>query len=250
MVTDFQGSAAAPTAATTASISAAQFRHVLGHFATGVTVVTTTGPSGPAGLAVNSFTSVSLDPPLVAFCVSRESSTWRHIRVSGSFCVNILAEEQEDVCRLFATKGADRFRGIDWHAAPSGAPVIGAALAWIDCAVEAEHEAGDHLIVVARVQELAVAYDGRPLLFYRGRYVRILASTDDPRTAEPRPEPVGAGDIQGPDGVGCEPQFDEGEAQPPSPGQRLGLPPAHSSSTGEGLERRERGSARQTAAPS
>ena len=127
----------------------------------------------PLGLAVNSFTSVSLEPPLVAFCVSRRSSTWPTLRVAGAFCVNILAEDQEALSRTFAAPGLDRFMGIGWTPAPSGAPVLSGVLAWIDCAIEAEHDAGDHLMVVGRVRELDLAHEGRPLVFYRGGYGRF-----------------------------------------------------------------------------
>ncbi|HEX2118052.1 MAG TPA: flavin reductase family protein [Acidimicrobiales bacterium] len=145
----------------------------MGHFATGVTVVTCLAGDTPMGLAVNSFTSVSLRPPLVAFCVARTSATWPNLRAVGAFCVNILAEDQEALSRAFATHGLDRFHGVGWRAAPSGAPVLSGVLAWIDCTIEAEHEAGDHLIVVGRVRELALAHEGRPLVFYRGGYGRF-----------------------------------------------------------------------------
>ena len=146
---------------------------MLGHFVTGVTVITASTDGGPVGLAVNSFTSVSLDPPLVAFCAAHSSSTWPHIQGAGHFCVNIVAEDQEEVCRLFATKDADRFTTIKWRTAThSGAPILEDVLAWIDCTIDAEHEAGDHVIVVGRVQELGVERDGKPLVFYKGGYGR------------------------------------------------------------------------------
>ena len=154
-------------------IGAARYRQVLGHFATGVTVITTAGGDGPAGLAVNSFTSVSIDPPLVAFCVAQDSSTWPRIRARGWFCVNILSENQEDLCRVFAGRGRNRFEGVGWRAAGSGGPIIAGVLAWLDCAVEAEHVEGDHLIVVGRVHEMGVDHEGRPLVFYRGGYGRF-----------------------------------------------------------------------------
>lgn len=152
---------------------AARYRQVLGHFATGVTVVTTASGGAPAGLAVNSFTSVSLAPPLIAFCVARTSSTWPRIEAAGAFCVNILAEDQEALCRVFATSGRDKFRGVGWRPAESGAPILAGALAWVDCFVEAEHPGGDHLIVVGRVREVGVGREGRPLVFYRGGYGRF-----------------------------------------------------------------------------
>jgi 3-hydroxy-9,10-secoandrosta-1,3,5(10)-triene-9,17-dione monooxygenase reductase component len=139
-----------------------------------VTVVTTLGADRrPVGLAVNSFTSVSLQPALVAFCVGVSSSTWPTVRSAGSFCVNILAEDQEAVSRTFASHGVDRFAGMGWRPSPSGAPILADVLAWIDCTVEAEYEAGDHRIVVGRVRELDLLHEGRPLVFYRGGYGRF-----------------------------------------------------------------------------
>lgn len=125
------------------------------------------------GLSVNSFTSVSLEPALVGFCVARRSTTWPLLREAGTFCVNILAEDQEALSRTFSTAGLDRFMGVGWRAAPSGAPVLAGVLAWIDCTVEAEYDAGDHLIVVGRVHELDLLQEGRPLVFYRGGYGRF-----------------------------------------------------------------------------
>ena len=146
---------------------------MLGHFATGVTVVTCVSAGRPLGLSVNSFTSVSLDPALIGFCVTRLSSTWPLAREVGAFCVNILAEDQESLSRTFATPGHDRFMGVGWKPSPSGAPVLADVLAWVDCPIEAEHEAGDHLIVVGRVQDLDIVHEGRPLVFYRGGYGRF-----------------------------------------------------------------------------
>jgi len=154
-------------------IDEARFRQVLGHFPTGVTVVTGRDPAGPVGLSVNSFTSVSLDPPLVALCVNRVSTTWPRIRDIGRFTVNILSADQELVSRTFASHGADRFAGIGWHPSPSGSPVLEGALAWLDATVEVEHDAGDHLLVIGRVFGLDVAGDGSPLVFYRGGYGRF-----------------------------------------------------------------------------
>ena len=138
-----------------------------------MTVVTGTAGGQPVGLAVNSFPSVSLEPALVAFCVSKASRTWPQLRVTGGFCVNILSEDQEALSRAFAGRSPDRFQGFGWRPGPSGAPILAGGLAWIDCVVEAEHEAGDHLIVVGRVRELDVGHEGRPLVFYRGGYGRF-----------------------------------------------------------------------------
>jgi 3-hydroxy-9,10-secoandrosta-1,3,5(10)-triene-9,17-dione monooxygenase reductase component len=155
------------------TVDGAQFRQVLGHFPTGVTVITAATEQGPVGLAVGSFFSVSLDPPLVAFCAGKTSSSYPKIAEVGHYCVNVLADEQEDVCRVFATKGDDKFSSIGWHPSPiNGAPVIDDVLAWIECEIEAVHEAGDHWIVIGRVLELEVGQAGGPLVFFRGGYGR------------------------------------------------------------------------------
>ncbi|SEG61925.1 NADH-FMN oxidoreductase RutF, flavin reductase (DIM6/NTAB) family [Thermomonospora echinospora] len=155
-------------------IDGARFRSVLGRFATGVVAVTAIGPGGrPAGLAANSFTSVSLDPPLVSFCVAHTSTSWPRLREAERLCVNILSRSQEEVCRRLAAKGGDKFAGLEWTLSPGGGPVLEGALAWIECAVEAEIPAGDHRIVVARVHHLDKHHDGDPLLFYRGAYGRF-----------------------------------------------------------------------------
>ncbi|MFN8034336.1 MAG: flavin reductase family protein [Acidimicrobiia bacterium] len=149
------------------------FRTVLGHFATGVTVITAVDDGEPVGLAANAFTSVSLDPPLVLFCAAKSSSTWPRVRSAGKFAVNILAEDQEDVCRLFAQKGADRFGQSGYRISANGSPLLHDVLAYVDCEIETVHDGGDHLIVVGRVQELGVTSKDAPLLFYRGGYGRI-----------------------------------------------------------------------------
>jgi 3-hydroxy-9,10-secoandrosta-1,3,5(10)-triene-9,17-dione monooxygenase reductase component len=151
-------------------IDPALYRTVLGHFATGVTVITAMDGEEPVGMAANSFTSVSLEPPLVLFCPGKSSSTWPKIQRAKGWCVNILAEDQEEVCRLMAQKGAERFREIGWKSAPSGAPVLAGTVAHIDCRTVAEHDAGDHLIVVGRVLEMGVNNHEGPLLFFRGGY--------------------------------------------------------------------------------
>jgi flavin reductase (DIM6/NTAB) family NADH-FMN oxidoreductase RutF len=140
-----------------------------------VTVIAAAPDGEPVGLAVGSFCSVSLDPPLVAFCPDKTSSSWPKIEAAGSFCVNVLGEAQEDICRTFASKGSDKFAAIGWKPAGSGSPMINDVIAWIDCDIEAVHDAGDHHIVIGRVRDLAVgrAEAGGPLLFYRGGYGRF-----------------------------------------------------------------------------
>lgn len=151
----------------------ASFRTVLGHFATGVTIVTAMDGDEPVGVSANAFTSVSLDPPLVLFCAAKASSTWPRIERAGRFTVNILNEHQEDVCRVFATKGADRFSRIGWRPSSNGQPILHDSLAYLDCELEQQHDGGDHVIVVGRVQELGVLSEEGPLIFYRGGYGRL-----------------------------------------------------------------------------
>ena len=152
------------------------FRHALGHFPTGVAVVAGIDADGaPAGMAIGSFTSVSLDPQLVAFMPDKRSSSWSRFRESGSFCVNILGADQEATCRAFAVSGGDKFADLAWHAAGSGSPILEGVLAWIDCDIDAVHEAGDHFIVVGRVREFDVTGDSLPLVFFRGGYGRFSA---------------------------------------------------------------------------
>jgi 3-hydroxy-9,10-secoandrosta-1,3,5(10)-triene-9,17-dione monooxygenase reductase component len=148
----------------------ARFRQVLGHFCTGVTVVTALDDGQPVGFACQAFAALSLDPPLVLFCPGRASGTWPRIARAGRFCVNVLADGQREVSRAFGTSGADKFAGVGWSPAPSGAPVLDGVLTWAACDIEAVHEAGDHLVVVGRVTQLGEPGADRPLLFYRGRY--------------------------------------------------------------------------------
>jgi 3-hydroxy-9,10-secoandrosta-1,3,5(10)-triene-9,17-dione monooxygenase reductase component len=154
----------------------ARFRTVLGHFATGVTIITAMDGTEPVGLAANSFTSLSLDPPLVLFCVAYSSTTWPRIEAAGKFAVNVLGEEHEEVSRRFATRGVDKFASTAWHTGVSGSPVLDDAIAYVDCRFEAEHPGGDHKIVVGRVLDVDVVDGARPLLFYRGGYRRMLDS--------------------------------------------------------------------------
>jgi 3-hydroxy-9,10-secoandrosta-1,3,5(10)-triene-9,17-dione monooxygenase reductase component len=173
-----------------APVDPAEFRRVLGNFATGVTVITAPAPdpaadpeagpgATPAGFACQSFAALSLDPPLIAFMVARTSTTWPRIARAGVFCVNVLGAHQGDLCRGFAVSGSDKFARVAHEPSPvSGSPRLEGATAWIDCAVHAVHTGGDHLIVVGRVRALgtpAPGHDGNgpadaPLLFHRGRF--------------------------------------------------------------------------------
>ncbi|MEC4016790.1 flavin reductase family protein [Streptomyces sp. H27-D2] len=173
-----------------------EFRRVLGNFASGVTIVTARAavdpghrsgetaraapaqaaphPDGPAGFACQSFASLSLDPPLVAFMVARTSATWPRIARAGVFCVNILGADQGDLCRGFAVSGADKFAGVEYEpSSVTGSPRLAGVPAWIDCTIQAVHTGGDHLIVVGRVEALGsdeTAGAAGPLLFHRGAF--------------------------------------------------------------------------------
>jgi flavin reductase (DIM6/NTAB) family NADH-FMN oxidoreductase RutF len=133
----------------------------------------------PIGVSVNSFTSVSLDPPLVLFCIGTGSNTWPRIKAAGHFTVNILNQDQEDLSRAFATKGAHRFRRTGWRPGTNGSPILDGCLAYIDCTIDAEHQAGDHVIVVGHVRELESSRQTR-------RSSSGEAATfDSPRSAPP-----------------------------------------------------------------
>lgn len=146
------------------------FRNVLGHFPTGVTAVTAMSPDGPVGMAIGSFTSVSLDPPLVAFLPTKDSTTYQQIAAAGSFCVNVMGHSQLEVCGVMASRRDDKFEGVSWRPGPTGSPIIEGSVAYIDCEIHAIHDGGDHDIVVGRVVELDVMDDAAPLLFFKGGY--------------------------------------------------------------------------------
>lgn len=157
------------------------FRRVLGHYPTGVCVVTAIEPDGkPAAMVVGSFTSVSLDPPLVAFFPDRSSTSWPRIQRATKFCVNVLGSHQQDLCRRFSAKGDDKFSGLEYRLSNGGSPVLHDVVAWIDCTLDAIHEAGDHLIVLGHVRELDIARPDQPLLFFRGRYGSFSPLTEVP----------------------------------------------------------------------
>ncbi len=152
------------------SIESAKFRHVLGHYPTGVAAITAGSSAGPLGLVVGSFTSVSLDPPLVGFLPDRTSTTWPLIAATGQFAVNLLASDQGALCRQLARRGDDKFTGVDWNASPRGLPLIAGVIATIECRVHEIVDAGDHWFVMGRVEDLEVHRDTDPMLFFRGRY--------------------------------------------------------------------------------
>ncbi len=151
-------------------IAPSHLRTVLGHFASGIVVITTMTPDGPAGFTCQSFSSLSLDPPLVSFSPARTSTTWQRIRERGHFCVNVLADGHEQVSSAFARSGSDKFAGVSWVPAPSGAPRLDGVAAWIDCTLHDEFPGGDHTIVLGLVQALGADESRSPLLFHRGAY--------------------------------------------------------------------------------
>ena len=155
--------------------SARKFRDVLGRFCTGVTVVTGVSDGRPVGMTCQSFSSVSLDPPLVLFCPAKTSRAWPLIHRSGHFCVNLLSRDQRHLSQAFASKGADKFAGVSWRPSATGAPLLEGVLGWVDCTVYAVHEAGDHYVVIGRVMDLGVEEAPHPLLFYRGQYAATEA---------------------------------------------------------------------------
>lgn len=153
------------------TIDPTRYRKVLGSYPTGVCAITAMDSAhGPLALVVGTFTSVSLDPPLVGFLPDKSSSTWPRIEAVGRFCVNVLGSDQQAVCRQLASGGTDKFVGIDHVLSDAGQPVIAGCIARIDCDLHAVTDAGDHWFVMGRVTEMEVTRDGDPLLFHRGRY--------------------------------------------------------------------------------
>ena len=146
---------------------------MLGLFCTGVTVVTSMSNGEPVGMTCQSFSSVSLSPPLVLFCPARTSRAWPLMQRAGHFCVNLLGDGQHELSNAMASKGSDKFDGVSWCPSKTGAPLLDGVLGYVDCTIHAVHEAGDHYVVIGRVQDLGFGdapAGGEPLLFYRGRY--------------------------------------------------------------------------------
>jgi len=150
-----------------------ELRRVMGHFATGVTVITTISKEGePFGLTANSFTSVSLDPPLVLICVDKKAESYPHFEESRVFTVNILNNEQEALSRRFAVSGGDKFRGVAYHPGFNGVPILDGALAYLECKLHSVADGGDHTVYVGEIEQ-AETIEGKPLLFFRGGYRAI-----------------------------------------------------------------------------
>lgn len=151
-----------------------EFRRVLGRFATGVLVATGRNADGiPVGVTINAFSSVSLDPPLVLFCLGREASCYPALAEGSHFALNILAEEQRFLSDRFAAKGDDKFAGVAFRPGLGDCPLLDGCLAHIECRREATHPGGDHGIVVGRVERLVLKGEGRPLLYFGGAYAGL-----------------------------------------------------------------------------
>lgn len=148
-------------------------RAVCGNFITGVTVVTTSLDRKPVGVTINSFTSVSLTPPLILFCIHQDSTIRAALHRSGVFAVTILAEDQVDLCRNFARQSTARIADVGVRHAVTGAPVLRDGLAYLDCRVVTQHPGGDHWIVVGEVLATGLLRDGRPLTFFRNAHPRL-----------------------------------------------------------------------------
>jgi 3-hydroxy-9,10-secoandrosta-1,3,5(10)-triene-9,17-dione monooxygenase reductase component len=149
------------------------FRATLGHFASGVVVVTGIASGTPAGFTCQSFFSLSLDPPLIAIAPGKSSTSWPLIATSDVFCANVLSADQEDLGRTFARSGSDKFADVRWTPTLTGSPRLDGALAWIDCRIKETHDAGDHYLVVGSVVGMGNADSTHPLLYFRGQFNSI-----------------------------------------------------------------------------
>ncbi len=161
------------------TIDPREFRNTVGCFATGITIITTIdGDGSPAGFTANSFTSLSLDPPLVLFCLDRRVASFDAFREGGKFAVNILGNDQQDLSTRFATSGPEKWDGVEFDAMDGGCPLFEGCIANFDCDVHAIHDGGDHVIVVGKVNRMSRS-DGSPdpLLYFRGGYASINDAT-------------------------------------------------------------------------
>jgi flavin reductase (DIM6/NTAB) family NADH-FMN oxidoreductase RutF len=156
-----------------------RFREALGHYASGITVITSRIDGESVGFTCQSFYSVSMSPPLVSFSVMASSASYPRIRQAGRFAVNILSDEQVNLSNQFARRGTDKWHGVAWQASPLGNPVLAGSLHWLDCEIHAEHTAGDHLIVIGEVKALSLenATATQPLLYFKGQYCNLAADS-------------------------------------------------------------------------
>ncbi|MHA6194824.1 flavin reductase family protein [Pseudomonas wadenswilerensis] len=167
------------------AIEPLSFREALGHYASGITVITSHVDEQPLGFTCQSFYSVSMNPPLVSFSVMRNSASYPGIRQAGRFLVNILSGDQAGISNQFARKGTDKWHGVEWQRSPLGNPIIAGSLHWLDCEIHAEHAAGDHLIVIGEVKALKrqEATAAQPLLYFKGQYATLPPAAQSDATA-------------------------------------------------------------------
>ncbi len=157
------------------AVDGATFRMALGQFASGVTVVTgMTVDDQPVGLTVSAFSSLSLDPPLVLVCLDKRPAVVAAM-VGRPFAVNVLADTQQAISNLFASRQEDRFKAVEWHHSPLGLPLLDGALAHMECQPHAVLDGGDHWIVVGHLVHVTTRHDGHPLLYWQGAYGRLAA---------------------------------------------------------------------------
>ena len=161
------------------TIEPLSFREALGHYASGITVITSHLDGEPIGFTCQSFYSVSTSPPLVSFSVMASSASYPKIRQAGRFVVNILSGEQAGISNQFARKGTDKWHAVEWQQSPLGNPIIAGSLHWLDCKIHAEHAAGDHLIVIGEVKALSLQATPvtQPLLYFKGQYCNIATQS-------------------------------------------------------------------------
>lgn len=162
------------------AIEPLSFREALGHYASGITVITSHVDGEPIGFTCQSFYSVSVSPPLVSFSVMSSSASYPRIRKAGRFAVNILSGEQVTISNQFARRGTDKWHGVEWQASPLGNPLLGGSLHWLDCEIHAEYAAGDHLIVIGEVKALNLQETAatQPLLYFKGQYCNLATHTE------------------------------------------------------------------------
>lgn len=147
-----------------------ELRRVMGHFATGVTIITTVSKAGqPFGLTANAFTSVSLEPPLLVISVDKKAESYPYFEESKVFTVQFLTDQQEALSRKFAVSGGNKFQGVAYRTGANGVPIIDGVLGYIECKLYAVYDGGDHTLYLGEVLQ-AEAHEGKPLLFYRGGY--------------------------------------------------------------------------------
>lgn len=150
------------------------FRRACARFATGITIATVTAPDGaPHGFTANSFTSVSMDPPIILICIDQKANVISHFNASEAFAINILESSQEPLSNRFAERGQDRFEGVDWTPGNNGSPILHGTIAQFECSVESRIPAGDHTIILGRVTSARYAGDAAPLIYFASRYHRL-----------------------------------------------------------------------------